>query len=62
MERPCYQLPMVAVLSMIMLSCSTTNSSDNRPVTFTPSEVIDLGALVTEDLPERFWGKGFVKQ
>ncbi len=22
-----------------------------------PTEVIDLGALVTEDLPERVWGK-----
>ena len=27
-----------------------------------PSEVIDLGATVTEDLPQRFWGKAFMKQ
>jgi kynurenine formamidase len=27
-----------------------------------PKEVIDLGALVTEDLPERVWGKGFMAQ
>jgi len=62
MERSCYQLPMIVVLSVIMLSCSTTNSSDNRPPTFTPSELIDLGALVTEDLPERVWGRGLLKQ
>ena len=27
-----------------------------------PSEVIDLGALVTEDLPERVWGKALLNQ
>lgn len=27
-----------------------------------PNEIIDLGALVTEDLPERVWGKGFMTQ
>ncbi len=27
-----------------------------------PLEVIDLGALVTEDLPERVWGKGFMRE
>jgi len=27
-----------------------------------PRETIDLGALVTEDLPERMWGKGFMTQ
>jgi ketosteroid isomerase-like protein len=26
-----------------------------------PREVIDLGALVTEDLPERVWGNGFLR-
>lgn len=27
-----------------------------------PNEIIDLGALVTEDLPERVWGKGLLTQ
>ena len=27
-----------------------------------PSEVIDLGALVTEDLPQKSWGKAMLKQ
>jgi len=31
-------------------------------VGFTPSEVIDLGTLITEDLPQRIWGKAFLKQ
>ena len=26
----------------------------------TPKEIIDLGAIVTEDLPERVWGKAFM--
>jgi kynurenine formamidase len=29
---------------------------------FQPREVIDLGTLVTEDLPERVWGKGLLTQ
>jgi kynurenine formamidase len=27
-----------------------------------PTEIIDLGALVTEQTPEEFWGKGFLKE
>ena len=29
-------------------------------VSWKPKEVVDLGALVTEDLPERVWGKAFL--
>jgi kynurenine formamidase len=29
---------------------------------FSPLEVIDLGALVTEDLPQRTWGKALLKR
>jgi len=44
-----------ALLSLVLLaSCA-------RASTFAPSEVIDLGALVTDDLPQRFWGTGFLK-
>ena len=27
-----------------------------------PTAVIDLGATVTEDLPQHFWGKAFMNQ
>jgi kynurenine formamidase len=45
-----------------MVSCSTSNPSVEQNGRFTPSAVIDLGALVTEQLPEHFWGKAFLKQ
>lgn len=60
--RALYQLPLIPVLSIIMVACSTSERSDNRDVEWIPSEVIDLGASVTEDLPERTWGKAFLKQ
>jgi len=41
-------------------SCS--KAVDDKPQGFTPSEVIDLGASVTEDLPQRMWGKAFLNQ
>ncbi len=40
-------------------ACSSNDQTDSRPV-FEPQEVIDLGALVTVDLPERVWGKAFL--
>ena len=40
-------------------ACSSDEQKASRPV-FEPQEVIDLGALVTEDLPERVWGKAFL--
>ena len=27
-----------------------------------PKEIVDLGALITEDTPEQFWGKGFLNE
>ena len=62
MRKSCYQLVVITVLSMLMLSCSTAKSSDDRRLGFAPSEVIDLGVLVTEDLPQRVWGKALLKQ
>ncbi len=38
-------------------SCTSKNSNQNLQA---PSEIIDLGALITEDLPERVWGKAFM--
>ena len=40
-------------------ACSSGDQPASRPV-FAPQEVIDLGALVTVDLPERVWGKAFL--
>jgi arylformamidase len=44
---------------ILTLSCSRPKESDLK---FVPSEVIDLGAVVTDDLPQQFWGKAFMKQ
>ena len=57
-----YQLWVTILISMLMVSCSTSNSSVAQNDKFTPSAVIDLGALVTEELPQHFWGKAFLKQ
>ena len=43
-------------------ACSASDQSDIPKVAFAPTELIDLGAVVTEDLPERFWGKAMLKQ
>jgi hypothetical protein len=54
------RLFMVAALAVAILctvSCSqigqTNARTSNVTFKFAPSEVIDLGALITEDLPER---------
>jgi len=49
--------PLVAILSMI--GCISRKENKNS---LTPKEIIDLGALVTEDLPERVWGKNMMAQ
>jgi kynurenine formamidase len=63
------RLFMVTALAMAMLgtiSCSqvgqTNARTGNLAFKFAPSDVIDLGALITEDLPERLWGKALLKQ
>ena len=37
-------------------------SKETKQGLITPKEIIDLGALVTEDLPEKVWGKAFMAQ
>ena len=47
-------------LSVVLLSataCTRENADVSVVPPFQPLEVIDLGALITEDLPERVWGK-----
>ena len=46
-------LALLVLLLTATLSCSTDEVPDERGTRFAPTEVIDLGALVTEDLPER---------
>ncbi len=43
----------LTMLSLCACTQSDVRSADSAPQ---PSEIIDLGALVTEDLPQRFWG------
>ena len=63
MKRLSYRLPYISLLLLtVMLGCSTPRATDDRDSRFTPSEVIDLGALVTEDLPQRVWGKALLNQ
>ena len=52
------------ILSLIA-ACSEDHhlASDNdHSNSFAIKEIIDLGALVTEDLPERIWGKALMQQ
>ncbi len=44
----------------LFASCSQPPDSFSANPVPVPTEVIDLGALVTEDLPERVWGKGYL--
>ena len=37
-------------------------STGTEALRWMPSEVIDLGTLVTEDLPQKSWGKAMLKQ
>jgi kynurenine formamidase len=61
MARRSHEFSLLSALTAAaLLSCS--KAVDDRQVAFVPSEVIDLGALVTEDLPQRLWGKAFLKQ
>jgi len=46
---------------LLVIGCDAEihNSADSTPM---PREVIDLGALITEQTPEEFWGKAFLKE
>lgn len=43
-------------------ACTAPEAPRESQPAFVPSEVIDLGALVTEDLPERVWGNALRQQ
>jgi kynurenine formamidase len=47
----------LTTVSLVGLAAACSPGTEQRLVV--PEEVIDLGALVTPDLPERVWGRGF---
>ena len=49
----------LATVILLLVGCSQSTENEERAVPI-PKEVVDLGALVTEDLPERLWGKKFL--
>jgi kynurenine formamidase len=46
---------------LFVMGCSHDADTASARVP-TPREIIDLGALVTENTPEEFWGKGLLKE
>lgn len=57
MENPYSPAALLILLAIIAGSCSSGGDA-----AFAPKEVVDLGATVTDDLPQRFWGKRFLRQ
>ena len=54
-------LRLVRMMPVTLFLGSCAQPSGTK-ATFAPTAVIDLGAAVTESLPQRFWGKTFLKQ
>lgn len=50
----------VGIVSVLLLVACTRPEKAIQSGTPQPKEIIDLGALVTEDLPERVWGKALL--
>lgn len=51
----------VLCVGLFVIGCSgePDNSAPSIPL---PTEIFDLGAVVTEQTPEEFWGKAFLKE
>lgn len=47
----------INIAGLFLFRCSPKNPSPNFAI---PKKIVDLGALVTEDLTERVWGKGYL--
>ena len=60
MKRRGWTIPPLMILVAVVSACSPR--VDDRGAQFSPTEVIDLGAVVTPDLPQRVWGKGFMQR
>lgn len=50
------------MMALCVAACANRPNPESATSTFSPSEAIDLGAVVTENLPQQFWGKAFMKQ
>lgn len=50
----------VASTMLAASGCSPAPPADSPDAAFAPTEIIDLGALVTEDLPQRVWGRALL--
>ena len=48
-------------VGLCLVGCSDALQDQHQPTPL-PREIVDLGALITEDTPEKFWGKGFLNE
>ena len=51
---------LISACLFALANCSPNEQTEVVHSLLEPAEIIDLGALVTEDLPERVWGKGYL--
>jgi len=56
------RIQMALMFSLVVTGMCACSPPEQRGTTgvFEPSEIIDLGALVREDLPERIWGRAML--
>ena len=47
----------VSLFALALSGCAPSGGPHSEALPPEPKEIIDLGALITEDLPERVWGK-----
>lgn len=52
----------VAATGLWLVACGPQQRDDGTARALLPLAIIDLGAVVTEDLPERMWGNAFLDQ
>ena len=52
----------VSLFALALAACAPAGETVTESLPPQPKEIIDLGALVTEDLTERVWGKRYPKE
>ena len=52
----------IVLVALCLCACSEPASESVEAEAFEPRFVVDLGALVTEDLPEQVWGTRFLEE
>jgi kynurenine formamidase len=50
-----------AIVGLCLFGCSVSEKGPSSLVPV-PKQIVDLGTLITEETPERFWGKGFFNE